>query len=240
MRGLRGEGLLRQPRGAVVCAAVVSLLLVAALMACTATSTGTRDEGPARSEPVASSPTGAASPTPRVRRADAVELLKADPEVDPGVKRDLKPCVGDEYPVDVSYGDLTGAKVSDIVVNVLTCGDAVGVGAYVYRAASQEKDAGQATQGYVNVFRNETPPVYAEIDRGDLVVTRQMYDKGDAVAYPSGEEVVTYHWKDGTFAELYRMHNDYSNTVTSEPPQALGGSPAAVGDGTGSGAAPGA
>lgn len=222
MRGLRAN-----PRGAVVCAAVVSLLLVVALMACTATSTGTRDEGPARSEPVASSPTGAASPTPRVKRADAVKLLKADPEVDAGIKRDLKPCVGDEYPVDVSYGDLTGAKVSDVVINVLTCGDAVGIGAYVYRVADGGKAAEEAaaTQGYVNVFRNETPPVYAEIDRGDLVVTRQMYDKGDSVAYPSGEEVVTYQWKDGAFAEHFRQHNDYSNTVTSEPPQALGETP---------------
>ncbi|WP_436737463.1 hypothetical protein [Streptomyces sp. BBFR102] len=211
-----------------VCAAVTSLLLVAALMSCTATSTGTRDEGPARSEPVASSPTGAASPTPRVKRADAVKLLKADPEVDPGVKSDLEPCVGDEYPVDVSYGDLTGAKVSDLVINVLTCGDAVGVGAYVYRVAPQGKPAEEAaaTQGYVNVFRNETPPVYAEIDRGDLVVTRQVYDRGDAVAYPSGEEVVTYRWKDDAFAEQFRQHNDYSNTVTSEPPQALGARPA--------------
>lgn len=222
MRGLRAN-----PQGAVVCAAVVSLLLAVALMACTATSTGTRDEGPARSEPVASSPTGAASPTPRVKRADAVKLLKADPEVDAGIKRDLKPCVGDEYPVDVSYGDLTGAKVSDLVINVLTCGDAVGVGAYVYRVADGGKAAEKAaaTQGYVNVFRNETPPVYAEIDRGDLVVTRQMYGKGDSVAYPSGEEVVTYQWKDGAFAEHFRQHNDYSNTVTSEPPQALGETP---------------
>lgn len=89
-----------------------------------------------------------------------MKLLKADPEVDAGVKRDLKPCVGDEYPVDVSYGDLTGAKVSDVVINVLTCGDAVGVGAYVYRVAAEGKAAEEAaaTQGYVNVFRNETPP----------------------------------------------------------------------------------
>lgn len=238
------RGLMRaHPRGVVVSATVVCLLLAVALMACTATSTGTRDEGPARSEPVASSPTEAPSPKPRVKRADAVKLLKTDPEVDPGVKRDLKPCAGDEYPLDVSYGDLTGAKVSDLVINVMTCGDAVGVGAYVYRAAPAGKAAEEAaaTQGYVNVFQNETPPVYAEIDRGDLVVTRQMYDKGDSVAYPSGEEVVTYHWKDGAFAEQYRMHNDYSNTVTSEPPRALGESPAPAEDGVaGSRAAPSA
>lgn len=61
----------------------------------------------------------------------------------------MQPCVGDEYPVDVSYGDLTGGSGDDIIVNVLTCGDAVGVGSYVYR-----KDAG----GYRNVFQAEEPP----------------------------------------------------------------------------------
>ncbi len=64
---------------------------------------------------------------------DAVRLVKDDPGVAASVKRALKPCVGDEYPVDVSYGDLTGGTADDVVVNVMTCSDAVGVGSYVYR-----------------------------------------------------------------------------------------------------------
>ena len=36
--------------------------------------------------------------------------------------------------------------------------------------------------GYRNVFLAEEPPVYAEIDRGDLVVTKQVYEKGDPVS----------------------------------------------------------
>lgn len=116
--------------------------------------------------------------------------------------------MGDEYPVDVSYGDLTGGSGNDIIVNVLTCGDSVGMGSYVYR-----KDDG----GYANVFKAEEPPVYAEMDRGDLVVTKQVYEKGDAVSDPSGENVITYRWASGRFVKEYSWHNDYSSVVGTEP-----------------------
>lgn len=101
------------------------------------------------------SASAAASKAPQ--RVDAVKLVQDDPEVSPAVKSALKPCVADEYPVDVSYGNLTGGSANDVVVNVMTCADAVGVGSYVYR----EKDG-----RYENVFKAEEPPVYAEIDRG--------------------------------------------------------------------------
>ncbi|GGZ14465.1 hypothetical protein GCM10010365_38010 [Streptomyces poonensis] len=137
-------------------------------------------------------------------------MVKADPEVSKAVKQDLKPCVADEYPVDVSYGDLTGGTANDILVNVMTCGDAVGVGSYVYRKRGGE---------YRNVFRAEEPPVYAEIDRGDLVVTQQLYEKDDPVSYPSSEEVITYHWTADRFEEQSRTHNEFSKAVgTADSP----------------------
>ena len=104
----------------------------------------------------------------------------------------------------MSYGNLTGGSANDVVVNVMTCADAVGVGSYVYR----EKDG-----RYENVFKAEEPPVYAEIDRGDLVVTQQLYAKGDPVSYPSSEEVITYGWSATRFTEESRIHNDYSKAV---------------------------
>jgi hypothetical protein len=133
-----------------------------------------------------------------------VGLLLGDASVSAETKKDLKPCGGHDYPVDVSSGDLTGSGAPDLLVNVMTCGDAVGVASYVYR---------KERSGYVSVFRAEEPPVYAEMDRGDLVVTRQLYQKGDPVSYPSSEEVVTYSWHGGEFTESYRMRNDYSKTV---------------------------
>ncbi|MER5435695.1 hypothetical protein [Streptomyces sp. NPDC002588] len=190
----------------------VSVLVALGLFvsACGTGGTGARDEGPAHE--VAGRPTASPSAIPTTAghsRMDAVQLVKDDPEVSPEVKRELKPCVGDEYPIDVSYGDLTGGPVTDIVVNVLTCGDAVGVGSYVYR----EKD-----DRYENVFKAEEPPVYAEIDRGDLVVTKQVYAKGDPVSNPSGENVITYRWTTADrFVKEFSIHNEYSNSVDEEP-----------------------
>ncbi|MGW7262849.1 hypothetical protein [Streptomyces sp. NPDC054842] len=205
MRGL-GSGA-TGPGGApkaVITASAVFAALALFASACATGGTGARDEGPAGSDSVASTTTPVSTPSRRSGRVDAVRLVRDDPKVAAAVKRDLKPCVADEYPVDVSYGNLTGGSADDIVVNVMTCGDAVGIGSYVYRAEGG---------GYRNVFRSEEPPVYAEIDRGDLVVTQQLYGKDDPVSYPSSEEVITYGWSAGRFAVESRIHNDYSNAV---------------------------
>ncbi|MEV6165238.1 hypothetical protein AB0L71_25605 [Streptomyces sp. NPDC052052] len=174
---------------------------------CSTGGTGTRDEGPAGTQPVARvtpdiNPSSTKEPTPRI---DPVTLLKRDPVVSERVRTDLKPCSGSAYPVDTSYGTLTGGPSADVVVNVMTCGDSVGVGTYVYRS----KDDGT----YENVFAIEQPAVYGTIDRGDLVVTAQVYGKKDAVAYPSGEEVITYRWADHRFSEHDRVHNDFNRAV---------------------------
>ncbi|MFJ5261061.1 hypothetical protein ACIQAC_11440 [Streptomyces sp. NPDC088387] len=211
MRGLTGAGhtrALNSFRAATTATAVLAALALL-LAGCGTGGTGARDEGPAHADAVAG-----ATPGPKARASatpspvDAVRLVKADPRVSTAVKRGLQPCVADEYPVDVSYGDLTGGPADDVVVNVLTCGDAVGIGAYVYR-----EEAGK----YENVFRTEEPPVYAEIDRGDLVVTKQVYERGDPVSNPSGENVITYRWTAGRFDEKYRTHNDYGNTTGDQP-----------------------
>ncbi|MGC9500334.1 hypothetical protein [Streptomyces sp. WG7] len=216
MRGLtigRPPGEARRSVQAASTAVAVFVALGVSLSGCGAGGTGARDEGPAHADAVggaaavsSSSPT--ASPSRGPDRVDAVRLVKDDPEVSAEVKRELKPCVGDQYAVDVSYGQLTGGSAEDVLVNVLTCGDAVGVGTYVYR---EEGDA------YQNVFKAEEPPVYAEIDRGDLVVTKQVYEKDDPVSGPSSDNVITYRWAAGRFTEEYRTHNDYSNAVGAAP-----------------------
>ncbi|GAA3185940.1 hypothetical protein GCM10010451_39030 [Streptomyces virens] len=210
MRGLTGAGPTRARTTARAVTTATAVLGTAVLFAagCGTGGTGARDEGPAHADSVASRAAPSATPSRRPERVDAVRLIKGDPEVSTEVKRELKPCVADEYPVDVSYGNLTGGSVDDLVVNVLTCGDAVGIGSYVYR------DQGGS---YVNVFTAEEPPVYAEIDRGDLVVTKQVYDRGDPVSSPSGENVITYRWASGRFSEEYRTHNDYGQVAGPEP-----------------------
>ncbi|MFI8305178.1 hypothetical protein ACIF80_17360 [Streptomyces sp. NPDC085927] len=214
MRGLTGTGPMRVRRTAQAATTATSVLVTLTFFvaACGTGGTGARDEGPAHADSVASPPaptdTGSKTPVSAARRVDAVRLIKDDPLVSAEVKRLLKPCVADEYPVDVSYGSLTGGAANDVVVNVLTCGDAVGVGSYVYR----DQDG-----AYVNVFKAEEPPVYAEIDRGDLVVTMQVYDRGDPVSSPSGENVITYRWTAGRFTEEFRTHNDYGKVSGTEP-----------------------
>ncbi|WP_329412390.1 hypothetical protein OG802_20070 [Streptomyces sp. NBC_00704] len=201
------------PARGTIQAAITAMTVLAALAlfvsACGTGGTGARDEGPAHADAVvgATAPPSA-SPTGAPDRTEAVRLVKNDPAVSAEVKNELKPCAGDEYPVDVSYGHLTGGSGDDLIVNVLTCGDIVGLGSYVYR---------EDGDGYANVFKAEEPPVYAEIDRGDLVVTNQVYEKGDPVSSPSGENVVTYRWVAGRFRKEYSWHNDYSSVVGDEP-----------------------
>lgn len=206
MRGLTdsGRGTLQAAYTAVAVLAALALFV----SACGTGGTGARDEGPAHADSVmgtGATPTASPTPSPsKTAQVDAAKLVKDDPMVSAEVKRGLKPCVADKYPVEVSYGKLTGGYSDDVVVNVLTCGDEIGVGSYVYR-----EQGGR----YENVFRTEEPPVYAEIDRGDLVVTKQVYEKGDPMTSPSGEIVTTYIWASGHFVKRFITRNDYSNAV---------------------------
>lgn len=242
MRGLSRH------RGSALTAGTTALAGISALglfmTGCSTGGTGTRDEGEAAQPDKAAHATpspSASSPAP-FQKVDPVRLLKSDPKVSTRVKAQLKPCTKDEYPIDVTYGHLTGATGQDVIVNVMNCADAVGLGSYVYRAttASGSPDAsassGSSTpsgssapsasgSSYENVFTAEETPVYAEIDRGDLVVTRQMYAPGDKPAFASSEVVTTYHWSGGAsgkFAQQSQVENDYSKAVGD------GGSPAPV------------
>jgi hypothetical protein len=146
-------------------------------------------------------------PSPRpstTARINPVALLDADPKVSGDIKSDLKPCAGDEYPIDISYGNVTGNSVPDVVINVSTCGDGVGLGSYVYRMENGR---------YKDVFGDEQPPVYVDIEQGDLELTRQVYSHNDAVCCPSGEDVIMYHWSGGRFTETSRTHNQYGTTA---------------------------
>ncbi|WP_443064144.1 hypothetical protein [Streptomyces sp. NBC_00566] len=211
MRGLNSGPRRARGKGAVITAVAGIAAVGLSATACGAGGTGARDEGPAHASAVAGAATASPSPSPAAgyHRVDAVSLLKRDPAVSAAVKHELKPCgSGGDYPVDVSYGDLTDGDRTDVVINVLTCADAVGIGAYVYR------DTGGS---YRNVFKTEESPVYAEIDQGELTVTKQVYSKGDPISSPSGEDVIPYKWRTGRFTPGKPVHTDYSGAVGHEP-----------------------
>ncbi|MEV7276722.1 hypothetical protein [Streptomyces sp. NPDC093111] len=206
---MRGLGARDRAAGFTAVAGLAAIGVLAA--GCSTGGTGSRDEGAARSDEVAStapttSPPAASveSAVPTTERVDPIALLKSDPKIGERLKADLKPCTANAYPVDTSYGNLTNSTGPDVVVNVMTCGDAVGIGTYVYREENNR---------YTNVFMAEDAAVYGTIDRGDLIVTKQVYAKGDPVAYPSGEDVITYRWSGNKFSQHDWVHNDYSKAV---------------------------
>ncbi|WP_078843967.1 hypothetical protein [Streptomyces albus] len=197
------------------------------LAGCSVPGTGVRAEGPARTESAPTPSPAPSSATPR--RVDPVEILKNDPKVTSEVRKRLVPCAADEYPVDVSYGTLTGNDVPDVVINVLTCQDSFGIASYVYREQNpatprpggRERDNGDELPGtvsvdgrwYRNVFADDISPVYAEIIGGELEIKKQVYATGDKVCCPSGEEVITYRWREGAFSERAHIYNDYSKSA---------------------------
>ncbi|WP_405743675.1 hypothetical protein OG422_17775 [Streptomyces sp. NBC_01525] len=200
--------------GGAATAGVAALGLL--LAGCHPGSEGVRSEGtPTTTAPAPGhAPSDDPSPTTgaSLRKIDAVALLKGDPKVSGEVKRTLaKPCVADAYPIEVTYASLTGNKAPDVIVNVMTCADSIGIGAYVYRRSA----AGGS--GYDNVFSDEQPSVSAGVDKGDLEVSKQTYGTGDKVCCPSGEDVTTYRWSHNRFAELDRYHTDYSKTTVDGP-----------------------
>lgn len=151
--------------------------------------------------------------------ADVVRLVQHDPKVARDIRDSLTACPGqspaaaeaaeaaprasvDAYPVDRRMGRLTGQDATDLVVNVSTCADNVGIGSYVYR---------RVDGGYVNVFADEQPPVFAEISDGALQVTHQVYGPQDPVSNPSGEDVTTYRWNGFRFEKVASSHHDYQS-----------------------------
>ncbi|MFG2139153.1 hypothetical protein [Streptomyces sp. NPDC048650] len=193
--------------------AAVGLLLAG----CNPGADGVRTEGPATTPKGAMSASPSPTSTGGHKKVDAVELLKHDPKVGPDVKKSLaKPCAADEYPVEVTYASLTGAKSRDVVVNVMTCADSVGLGAYVFRK--------RGSGGYENVYANEQPTVYAAVDKRDLQVSVQTYDADDQVCCPSGEDVLTYRWSHDGFTRYgKKSHTDYSRTTVNDAPASADG-----------------
>lgn len=214
--------------GAVVGFAAVGGLMLAG---CGAGSQGLRKEGPASTtwpseqadSPGSSTYESSPASTSRKQKVDAIALVKKDPKVSERLKANLKPCgkstataasgaknpsKAKGYPVDVAYGRLTGATASDLVINITTCTEGFGIGSYVYRKVGG---------AYENVFMDERPPVYADIAKGHLRVTKLIYTANDSVCCPSGEDVTTYRWAE-TRRQFLVSDREVTNANEDETP----------------------
>ncbi|WP_435178843.1 hypothetical protein [Actinacidiphila sp. bgisy145] len=195
---------------------------------CGSTVTGARQEGPAPTATVKTPDT--AAPALASDPAALARMVRRDTSVSAEVREDLEPCTaagsddpdGDSdsddtagigsdaaYPLDTDSGDLTSGDGPDLVVNVTTCGDGLGIAAYVYRMTGTK---------YRCVFADEHSPVYGSVINGRLQVVHEVYRTDDAVAYPTGEETVTYAWRGSSFREVSRSYFDFgAKTPTAEP-----------------------
>lgn len=195
--------------GALTCVCVVAT-------GCGTTTTGARREGPAPSASVKRSSTAAAPAIARDPQALAT-MVRRDSSVSPGVREDLTPCAGDDYPMATDTGDLTEGDGPDVVVNVTTCGDGLGVAAYVYRMVNGK---------YQNVFADERPPVYGSVEDGQLQIIHEVYKVGDPASYPTGQESVLYAWRDGRFVQVSRSYSDFGARTPAVRPEPTSTEPA--------------
>jgi hypothetical protein len=184
--------------GAVACLAAAG---------CGTTITGARGEGPASTAsvktPSSSAPPIASDPTA------LAGMVRRDSSVSAAVREDLTPCAGNGYPMDTDSGNLTSGDGPDLVVNITTCGDGLGVAAYVYRMIGGK---------YQDVFADERPPVYGSVTGGRLQIVHEVYSKDDRTTYPTGEESVTYAWRGNAFVEVARSYSDFTaKTPTASP-----------------------
>lgn len=196
-------------------AATSAAMACLAVTGCASTITGARREGPAPTAtvrtPSSEAPAIASNP------AALASMVRRDSSVSATVREDLIPCAGDGYPLDTDSGDLTSGDGPDLVVNITTCGEGLGIAAYVYRMVDGK---------YLDVFADERPPVYGSVADGRLQIVHEVYRTDDQVAYPTGEEAVTYVWRGNRFLEASRSFSDFTEKNPTTSPEPTSTSPA--------------
>lgn len=159
------------------------------------------------SPPPTTSPTPSGTPT----SADAVAVLRADPQLDPRIKSALVPCAGGAYPIDDRYVDLTGDGVAELVVTVYPCVDEPR-GTSVPQSGAQADGAGYAAFVYDLATRPPTRLLAVEdtslelipSKKGDheLVLIRDRWAPRDDPCCPTDQSVVLYQWDGTKFIEV--------------------------------------
>jgi hypothetical protein len=144
-------------------------------------------------------------------------LVSSDANVSEKVRQGLAPCADSHYPVVTDAGDLTAGDGPDLVVNVMTCQDDVGVGAYVYRRVGGK---------YENVFTDERPPVYVNVVGRRLEIIHEVYQVDDPDWAPAGQESAFYAWRADGFVQVTRTYTDFGGETPAARPEPTSTEPA--------------
>jgi hypothetical protein len=185
-------------------ALVVACCLV--LTGC-ATRGGVEVEG--RASQVEPPPSTQPLPSGTPKSADAVAVLRADPQLDEKTKSVLAPCDYGAYPIDDRYADLTGDGEAELVVIVHGCpeqtrimdspaasyGFATGFAGFVYDLSDDPPSRLLGVQGDLMDLVTTGEP-------GQLILTRFRFEgTGEKFAY---EELTVYKWDGAALVEVPR------------------------------------
>lgn len=168
-----------------------------------------------RANQVSPPPSTSPLPSGTPASADAVSILRADPQVNEKIKAQLVPCSDGTYPIDDRYVDLTGDGEAELVVTLYSCVYRDGVGAeaglktpmtagyggyaaYVYNLATKPPTR------LLTIEDSVVEVVVTQKTREELIVIRTEWAPRDDACCPTDQTVVLYQWDGTSFIEVPR------------------------------------
>ncbi len=154
-----------------------------------------------RASQVSPPPTTSPEPSGTPASADAIAVLRADPQLSPKYKSVLVPCEGGAYPVDDRYVDLTGDGKAELVVTLYPC---TGLPRGVPAAESGVKPGSAGFAGFVYNLATKPPTRLLAVEdtalelvpslknERDLILIRDRWAPRDDPCCPTEQTVVLY------------------------------------------------
>lgn len=171
-----------------------------------ATRGGVEVEG--RASQVEPPPSTQPLPSGTPKSADAVAVLRADPQLDEKTKAILAPCEYGQYPIEDRYADLTGDGEAELVVTVHGCPEhsrvaelpspysvQAGYAGYVYDLSADPPTRLLGVQGDLMDLVTTGEP-------GQLILTRIRFEGTDEKF--ATEQLTVYKWDGSALVEVPR------------------------------------